>query len=283
MKMAGSPYAERATALAVTPLRVLTVDDEHLALRRLEQVLSRIDICVHVGSATGCSDALRQVHRLRPDVLLLGIQMRDGSGFDLLEKLPDDLVPAVVFVTAFDHFALQAFDRNAVDYVLKPVSPVRLEEAIDRARKRVLDREASIHIQALRDAVGLLKAQLTEQESEQSAVEFWVRGGGGVTRISCDDILWVGVEENYVKLHTIDGPFALRESIRSFSERMDSSQFVRVHRKALVRLSAVRALRRSDAGAIEIELINGERVRAGRVYAKGLKKRLFDPTRRAQA
>ncbi len=253
----------------MTTLSVLAVDDEPLALLRLEQVLARIPEAKLVGAAGGCAEALDRIRELRPDVLLLDISMRDGSGFDLIKRLPVEAAPAIVFVTAFDYFAARAFETSAVDYVLKPVSVARLREAIDRARARITMNDAVGQLAELRAVVEGLRAKLRE---ERSGAEFWIRGGnGGLVRVLPDDVEWIQSEEDYVRLHTRTGSFLMRGSIRGLMPKFDERKFVRVHRNALVRKSAIRAIHRRAVGGMTVELQSGARIAAGRVYAKQLR------------
>ena len=253
----------------MTTLSVLAVDDEPLALLRLEQVLGRIADVKLVGVAAGCAEALEQVRELRPDVLLLDISMRDGSGFDLVKRLPAESAPAIVFVTAFDYFAVRAFETSAVDYVLKPVSIARLREALDRARARIAMNDAVGQLSDLRTVVEGLRAKLRE---ERTGAEFWIRGGnGGLVRVLPEDVEWIQSEEDYVRLHTRGGSFLMRGSIRGLMPKFDDRTFVRVHRNALVRKSAIRAIHRRSVGGLTVELQSGARIAAGRVYAKQLR------------
>ena len=250
-------------------LSVLAVDDEPLALLRLEQVVQRIGEAKLVGAASGCADALEQVRELRPDVLLLDISMRDGSGFDLIKRLPAEGAPAIIFVTAFDYFAARAFETSAVDYVLKPVSVARLREAIGRARTRIAMNDAVGQLAELRAVVEGLRAKLRE---DRAGAEFWIRGGnGGLVRVLPEDVEWIQSEEDYVRLHTRGGSFLMRGSIRGLMHKFDERKFVRVHRNALVRKSAIRAILRRPVGGLMVELQSGARIAAGRVYAKQLR------------
>jgi two-component system LytT family response regulator len=256
----------------VTTLNILAVDDEPLALLRLEQVLARIPGIKLVGSATGCAEAIQMVRTLRPDVLLLDITMRDGSGFDLINRLPAEHACTVIFVTAFDYFAVRAFETSAVDYVLKPVSVARMREAIERARNRINMSDAVGQMVELRAIVEGLRAKLREERTGARGAEFWIRGGGGgLVRVLPEDIEWIQSEEDYVRLHTRGGSFLMRGSIRGLSLKLDADKFVRVHRNALVRRSAIRIIHRRPVGGLVVELQSGARVAAGRVYAKHLR------------
>jgi two-component system LytT family response regulator len=256
----------------MTELSIFAVDDEPLALLRIEQVLSRIPDTQLVGAAGGCAEALEKLRESRPDVLLLDISMRDGSGFDLLKRLPDNGGCAVIFVTAFDYFAVRAFETSAIDYVLKPVSVARLREALDRARTRIGMDEAVSQAAELRAVVEGLRAKLREERTADRRDEFWIRGGNGVlVRVLPEDVEWLQSEEDYVRLHTRTGSYLMRGSIRGLESRFDARAFVRVHRNALVRKSAIRAVHRQSVGRLVVELQSGARIPAGRVYAKHLR------------
>ncbi|WP_129793052.1 LytTR family DNA-binding domain-containing protein [Sphingosinicella sp. CPCC 101087] len=257
----------------MTVLRILTVDDEPLALLRLEQALRRIPDVAHVGAAASCREALDSIHSLRPDVVLLDISMRDGSGFDVVDRLNGEAPPAIVFVTAFDHFAVRAFETKAVDYVLKPVSSQRLGEAIGRARDRLESVDAANQLAELRLVVDELRRELRDGKAAVTRAELWIRGNvGGYVRIFSDEIEWVKAEDDYVRLHVGDKSYLMRSSLRALAPKIDADrQFVRVHRAALVRKSAIRAVHRLPIGRLEVELQSGQRIPTGRVYARQLK------------
>ena len=264
----------------MSALRILTVDDEPLALLRLEQALRRIPDVVHVGAAAGCREAIDQIRMLRPDVVLLDISMRDGTGFDVVDRLEDDASPVIVFVTAFDHFAVRAFETKAVDYVLKPVSPQRIGEAIERARARLESIDATSQLAELRMVVDELRRELREGKGAATRAELWIRGHvGGYVRVFSDEIEWVKAEDDYVRLHVGDKSYLMRSSLRALAPKIDADrQFVRVHRAALVRKSAIRAVHRLSIGRLEVELQSGQRVPTGRVYARQLKAVIGTPT-----
>lgn len=260
----------------MTLLRVLTVDDEALALRRLKLLLEAMPDIEHVGEAAGCEEALNLIAAHRPDLLLLDIRMRDGTGFDLLERLPRDYAPALIFVTAFDGFAARAFEKRAVDYVLKPVEFARLAEAITGARERLNARIAEDRIAELREIIANLRANTTGDGEAASLpryeTELWIRKSvSGFVRVPVDTIEWVGSEEDYVRLHTRTTSYLMRGSIAGLEERLDPVEFVRIHRKTLVRIAAITELRGSLPGSTEVLLRGGERLHAGRIHARKLR------------
>ena len=256
-------------------LRAVIVDDEPLARRRLQIILGRTAESVEVvGCADGCAAAQTMIARLAPDVVLLDIRMRDGSGFDVLERLPDGYSPAVVFVTAFDDSAIRAFDASAVDYLLKPVDRDRLDQALRRARERIAMRNAADRLAELQLVVANLRAasHVPEKRLER---EFWIRGNGGsVSRVEASAVEWVTVEDDYVRLHTADHSYLMRESIQGLLARLDPEAFVRIHRAAIVRVSAIARVARTNGGGLRVWLQNGQTLAAGRVYARLLTRQL---------
>lgn len=253
-------------------LTILSVDDEPLALRRVELILRRIKGIDHVGSAGGCEDALDKIEALSPDLLLLDIMMRDGSGFDLIDRL-GDRAPAIIFTTAFDHFAVRAFDTCAVDYVVKPIDPSRLQEAIDRAHARLTADLTANQVEELRAVVENLRQRLREQEPAAQSREIWIRNNnGGMTRVLLGDVEQVTSEDDYIRIHTCNASYLLRQSIRAFEAQIEPMEFTRIHRKTLVRTENIREIRKPAIGQAEVILQSGVRLKAGRVYAKQLRK-----------
>lgn len=242
----------------MTPLDVLIVDDEPLAQRRLQLLLAGMDGVRVAGIASGVAEALRMLPDARPDVILLDIRMRDGSGFDLLDRLPDGVAPpAIVFVTAYDAHALQAFGAEAVDYLLKPVERVRLARALERIR-------------------GQRAAPAPQHPATPPAAvyesEFWVRrNASGLVRIGIEQIDYATGEGDYVRLHLAQGSYLTSETLAGLVQRLDPRLFVRIHRSSIVRLAAVKEVRRSPLGALEVMMQSGARLRVGRVYTPALR------------
>lgn len=259
----------------MTELRVLTVDDEPLALRRLQLALENIPEVVHVGCARGQAEALRQIAKHRPDVILLDVRMRDGNGFDVVEKLIRGEPPAVIFVTAFDDHAARAFEVRAVDYILKPVGYDRLKSALDRARCEIVTRTAEERIAELGEVIRALREEVRADPVQRYEAEFWVRRNvTGLLRVPVDSIEWISADDDYVCLHTNTGNHLLRDTIRGILGRLDPAQFVRIHRSSVVRIDCIHAVKRNGVSSREVQLVNGTRLKIGRVYNKELKRAL---------
>ena len=259
--------------------KILVVDDEPLARRRLQLALAELGApYVLVGQANGRATALQLIAQERPDILLLDIRMRDGTGFDVLEALSADHVPAVIFVTAFDEFAMRAFDVNAVDYLLKPVEFERLRLARDPAGEQrqgpppthpLADRPAELH-----RVIAALRASHHVEPVPRPENEFWIRRStGGFVRVPARSIDWATIEEDYVRLHSNGRSYLLRDSIRGLAAKLDPRQFLQVHRSTLVRVDCVAEVVRGSSGLPEVVLTSGERLKVGRIYARSLRQR----------
>jgi two-component system LytT family response regulator len=257
----------------MSPLRVLTVDDEVLALRRLKLLLNANPQVEHVGEASSCREALAMIASLAPEVVLLDVKMRDGSGFEVIEALASDPdPPIIILVTAFDHFAVRAFESSVADYLLKPVEKERLSRALAKASQKLRSVNAEQRLSDLQEVVRNLRAAAHDDGATPFESEFWVRSGTGLIRVPLETVDCVSSEDEYIAMHTPRGSHLMRSSIRQFQQRIEPNVFVRVHRRWLVRKSAITELRTPRLGRAEVVLRNGKRLPAGRVYLKELRR-----------
>lgn len=253
----------------MNPLRVLTVDDELLALRRMKLLLQTIAQADHVGEANSCVEALSKIGQMRPDAVLLDIKMRDGSGFDVVEAIAQrPNPPAIIFVTAFDQFAARAFDSAAADYLLKPVERERLVRALSRVQQQLEAKDAEQRVDELQQILRNLRASRAGDDMPIFETEFWLRSSSGLVRVPVDAIDFVSSADEYVSIHTPSGSHLMRGSIRQFADRVEPGLFVRVHRRWLVKRSAIAELSTRRIGRTEVVLRNGTRLPAGRVHLK---------------
>jgi len=235
-------------------LRTLIVDDEPLAVERMQILCARIPSLNVVGTASDGAQALRLVEALAPDLLLLDMTMPDVDGLGVARRLASQggARPAIVFVTAHDHFAVEAFDLDAVDYVLKPVAQDRLERAIERAVSR-------------RGAAALPAGE------PQWIEEFWVPHRSELIRIAAADIDRIDAERDYVRLHVGQegGPgrsYLMLHTIAGLEARLDPARFIRLHRSTIVRRDRIAGLRHDGLGVWSAELADGSALRIGRTY-----------------
>lgn len=250
--------------------RILIVDDEPLARRRLELVLRELGLpAADLLQADGVASALTAIERSNPDILLLDVRMRDGTGFDLIERLPPGRAPAVVFVTAYDDFAVHAFEIEATDYLVKPVSLERLRLALDRARKALETRSAEARRRLLDRVAAAAPARPEVSLANGRESEFWIRrAGGDFVRLDVASIDYAVVEEDYVRIFAADRSYLLRESIRGLLARLDPGEFLQIHRSTIIRASQMREVVRGRLGQAEVLLSGGQRLPVGRVYGK---------------
>ncbi|MFL6855251.1 MAG: LytR/AlgR family response regulator transcription factor [Sphingomicrobium sp.] len=256
----------------MNPLRVLTVDDELLALRRLKLLLQTLPQAEHVGEANSCQEALAKINALRPDVVLLDIKMRDGNGFEVVEAVAErPNPPSLILVTAFDQFAARAFDSAVIDYLLKPVEQDRLARALSRVQHRIKATDAEQRAEELQQILRNLRAAPKADGEPAYETEFWLRSTSGMVRVPVDTIDFVSSADEYVSIHTPFGAHLMRGSIRQFMHRVEPGLFVRIHRRWLVRRSAIAELSTRQTGRAEVVLRNGQRLPAGRVHVKQLR------------
>lgn len=250
-------------------LRVLVIDDEPLARRRLEQHLGRMPNVLCAGTASGCREGLECIDRLQPDVVLLDIRMRDGTGFDLVGQMDPARQPEVIFVTAFDRHAVKAFETSATDFLVKPVEFTRLTEALARARDRLRQRARAELADEMQELVANLRAQLVDDTcASPYETEFWVRHRvAGFLRLAVSSIRWIEADEDYVRLVTADGSHLMRGTLKDLDKRLDPKQFLRIHRSTIARLSEIEGFLTSS-GNMHAVMSCGARLRVGRGQAK---------------
>jgi two-component system LytT family response regulator len=227
------------------PVRAAVVDDEPLAREGIRLLLGRDPEVTVVGEAGNASEALALLRTVRPQLVFLDVQMPGGDGFEVLSRAQRPL-PLVVFVTAFDSHALQAFDVHALDYVLKPFDDERFTQAVERA-KQELRREAAAEI-GERMLQGV-------QALERTRVV--VRDRGRVTFLDEDEIDWIEAADYYVELHVGARTYLHRESMAALEARLDTRRFVRIHRKAIVNIRCLREVRRDAGGGLVAVLSSG--------------------------
>jgi DNA-binding LytR/AlgR family response regulator len=254
-------------------IRALILDDEPLARRRIRRALAPLDGVEVVGEAGSIRDGRALIAAHNPNLLLLDVQMPNGSGFDLLAEL-EGSAPAIIFVTAFDQYAIAAFDARAVDYVLKPVAFDRLALAVERARGVIARQEEEQQLAELRSVVSALRGELKERADTDAC--FWVTSRGETFRVPAIDIVWIQAERDYVRLHTPQRSYLYHESLASMADRLDPASFIRVHRSAIIHRRRLRSFRRGQFASLTAVLDDGTEVRVGRTYERLIRTALKD-------
>jgi two-component system, LytTR family, response regulator AlgR len=248
-------------------LRTLIVDDEPLAIERMQVLCAEIDGLQVVGTASDGRAALRLAEKLLPELLLLDMTMPGTDGLAVARELASrPAPPAVIFVTAHENFAVEAFDLDAVDYVLKPVAGERLERAIGRALAR---REKA-------DGQILANGYSGTGPTSDWQTEFWVPNRSELLRIDAAEVRRIDAERDYVRLHVGSSSYLLLQTIAGLEARLDPERFIRIHRSTILRRDMIRGLRHEGLGVwcVELEAKDGEtgtELRIGRTYLKRVK------------
>ena len=245
----------------MTSLKVLLVDDEPLALRRLESLFGDIDAVEVVGTAATGEQAEEQIAALAPELVILDISMPKKSGIRVAADLAVEPRPEIIFVTAFEQYAPDAFEVDAADYLLKPVRFDRLRQAVERARRR----------RAMRDAADRLAA-LPEPEAREDAI--WVQVASGNLRLPVAQIEWVEAARDYVLFHTATRSYIHRISMAALEKLFDPRDLMRVHRSTFIRPALVQGVQRLGKGLIALEMRDGAVVQVGPSYVKAVLARL---------
>lgn len=246
-------------------LRVMAVDDEELALRRIALALASIPGAELVATAYSGQEASERLSSVQPDVILLDVEMANVSGAELAKQLCGPAAPLVIFVTAFEDYAIEAFRLRAVDYVLKPVQFDRLARALDNARQALRLSQMERTAVALRRRVEALEGTGTG-EGQPRPDHIWVDHCGDLVRVAVSQVDWFEAERDYVRVHVGKQSYLMRGPLSDVEERLGGKAFVRVRRSALVRLDGVRALRLKAATDRRLVLASGQEVRVGKTY-----------------
>jgi two-component system LytT family response regulator len=274
------------------PIRVLVVDDEPLARQRVEDLLDAEDAVQIVASVDNGTAAVEAVRSLHPDLVFLDVQMPGKTGIDVVREIGADHMPPTIFVTAYDRYALQAFDLAAVDYLVKPFDDERFEQAFRRARRHVeLEEigELRERLLAVLDAgprpsapaAGTTPSDGDHAESaspprsdqpylERIAVEM----RGKVRVVPVAQVEYITASGPYVELHTSERAYLIREAIQTLEQRLDPSRFLRIHRSIIVRVDLVDTFHRGAGGDYEVQLKSGVRLRVSRSRREELERRL---------
>ncbi len=245
-------------------MRIVIADDESLAREKLRLMLdAEPDVQVLAECQDG-EEALRALTAFKPDLLMMDIQMPNLDGFEVLSKLPTSDVPLVIFTTAYDRHAVRAFEAHALDYLLKPFDQERLHDAVNRARAELLKADDRA---ATRRILSYLSETAGKQRSDRRLV---IKTGGRVIFLNCDEIDWLEAAANYVKINAGKQSYLLRKGIGEIADRLDPTQFVRIHRSTIVNVERIKELQPVNSGEYIVVLKDGKELSCSRGYRAGL-------------
>jgi two-component system, LytTR family, response regulator len=245
---------------SIRKIRAVIVDDEPLARASITTLLgahAEVETVAECGSGR---EALATIRATKPDLVFLDVQMPECDGFDVVEMLGSD-APTVIFVTAYDSYALRAFEVGALDYLLKPFDNARFERTLARAKERIA----------------------LARDGKKAKQSFVIKAAGQVSFIAASEIDWIEAADYYVSLHVGVRTHLLRRGMAELEEELDRSAFCRIHRSTIVKLDQVRGLELNEQGEYDVVLLNGTRLRVSRRYRKELNSRLRMRSLRAAA
>jgi two-component system LytT family response regulator len=245
-------------------IQTLLVDDETLARRKLRRLLSEEPDVQVIGEVSSAPEAFEAIKALSPQLLFLDVRMPGIGGMELVERLSSDPqvpMPHIIFTTAYDHYALRAFELRAVDYLLKPFTAERLHSAVERARD-----QAAISTRSSAKPPSQPANSHSAGNRDPYTARIVFKSRGRILFLPVTDIRWIGAEENYVRICTEKETHLLRETMTGLEQKLDPQMFLRVHRSAIVNLQFVKEVRTESQGDFVVHLVNGQRVSMSRSY-----------------
>jgi len=245
------------------PIRALIVDDEPLARTGVRQLVEPLDDVTIVGEASDGPEAVQQIEAHNPDLVFLDVQMPEMNGLEVVREVGVENMPLTIFVTAYDQYALDAFEAHALDYLLKPIEEKRFEEALERARRQLRQQEADTLSRQLR---GVLR-EYADDEEDSGIERFTIRTRNRIYFVDADDVQWIESEGDYVALHDGEDTHLLRKTMKELEQQLDSTRFLRVHRSYIVNADYIEELRPLDHGTYQLHMASGTPLRTSRGYS----------------
>lgn len=265
-----------------SPLSILIVDDEALARRGLKHRLNDVDDVEVVAEARNGREALKVIRELQPDLVFLDIQMPGMGGFEVIAALQGEEMPSVVFVTAFDEYAIKAFEANAIDYLLKPIEDRRLREALVRVRENMAQKLALKHKQSLLNLVSSITGEPVNSMRELSAKgieklrkkeisRLGIKDAGRTTWVAQEDIEWIDAAGDYMCVHVRGETHIMRKTMKELEAELDPSVLQRIHRSTIVNVNKVKQMQSHINGEYFLTLECGHTIKLSRTYKDKLK------------
>ncbi|MEM9838492.1 MAG: LytTR family DNA-binding domain-containing protein [Pseudomonadota bacterium] len=250
--------------------RVLVVDDEAPARSRLSKAIKSVSNVTLIGEAASGEDAVQAIVSKKPDVVFLDVEMPHGDGFFVVEEgMKRGMTPEIIFVTAYDRFAVDAFECGAIDYLLKPTEMSRIEVALERAIERLQQRSASERIVKMQTFMEARRARAAAESSEED--DLWLKDRGQTHRVPLSSVLYIEADRDYVKVETSETSYHVRGTIADYERRLSDSGFLRIHRSIVVRKGAVTSLVSKGQNAYDVALSNEKTLTVGRSFNKAAK------------
>ena len=238
-------------------LTTMVADDEAVARRRIRRLLEQERDVVIIGECSNGSEAVDAIRQHAPDLVFLDVQMPELDGFEVIAQLTERQLPCVIFVTAFDRYAMRAFDVHAIDYLLKPFSASRFQLALGRARERIRTQEAD---------GGLARLMASVRERSRYLARISVKTAGRIVLVDLATVDWLEADDNYVRLHCGNREYVVRETLAALERRLDPECFIRIHRSVMVRIDRIREFHPATHGDMDVVLRDGTQLTLSRTW-----------------
>ncbi|MEM1322075.1 MAG: LytTR family transcriptional regulator DNA-binding domain-containing protein [Bacteroidota bacterium] len=257
-------------------IRTLIIDDESPARQRIRDLLARQSDIELIGECKSGQEAIDSILNSKPDLIFLDIQMKDMNGFEVLESLLPEDRPITIFVTAYDQYAIQAFEYFAFDYLLKPFKDQRFMQSLQQARRLLAQQQPAAYDQQLQSLLRLLRSEpgQIEKAPKGNPQLMPIKLAGKIYFIPIEDIRYIEASGYYIEIHTSEKKHLLRESLSRILDRLPAEQFMRIHRSAIIRLSFLAEINSLGMGDVEVVMKDGKVLRVSKTYKEELMRRL---------
>ena len=248
-------------------IKTLIIDDEALARQRIRSLLAQRKEIALVGECKSGAEAIRAIREQQPDLIFLDIRMKDMDGFEVLENFPESEMPLIIFSTAYDQYAVRAFDVFAFDYLLKPFKEERFHQSLDKAVRLLRERPSPTDAAQLNALLGLL-----QQRNGHGTLP--IRQSGKICFVEVEDIRYIEASGYYIEIHADGKKFLLRESLTRIEQRLPGRQFIRIHRSTIINTAYLREIEQIGFGDVEAHMKDGKVFRVSKTYKEQLFERL---------
>lgn len=247
-------------------IRTVVVDDEPLACKRLEKLLKEDEEIELISLCANGEEAIKQINEEQPDLVFLDIQMPEINGFDVLQNIDQEKIPLIIFVTAYDEYALKAFEVHALDYLMKPFKKERFFESLNRAKKALKKNNRAVINNKIENLLEFLKP------ARGSLSRILVKSSGRYFFLKTTDIDWIESAGNYVRIHSGGNNYLIRETMINMEKKLDSDTFFRIHRSTIINVNKVKELEQWFHGDYQVIMYNEEKLTMSRNYKELLDK-----------
>jgi two-component system LytT family response regulator len=249
-------------------IKVAVVDDEPLAIELLCQRLNQYSDLEIIARCKNGREAIDVIEKMRPDAVFLDIQMPSFTGLDVVARLQGDTMPLIVFATAYDQYALDAFEHNAVDYILKPIDPARLQVTVQRLRDRLLQQEREEFKSPVINAIAQIQREVKNKDLYSRKLA--IKDGGEITLLPVEQIQWVDAAGDYMCVHANGDTYIMRITMKELCDKLCPPHFQRIHRSTIVNLRAIESVSILPKGEAEICLNGGAKLKVSRSYRQNI-------------